>query len=127
MGLQDWCSLWNKGKRRGKDESKSWPSGSVGCNIVQYTEMLWVRSSVKAPTFWVQSQVDVRMGGNWWMFLTLTFLSFSLSLSPSSSVSKINKYILWWGLKTKNEQIKDYSKFYNLSGTHQISKETEEK
>ena len=60
------------------------------------------------PRLQVQSPVRVHMGGNQLMFLShisvSLSLSFSLSLPPFLSLSKINKHILGWGLKIKKRK-----------------------
>ena len=59
------------------------------------------------PRLWVQSRVRACTGGNQRMFLShFDFsLSHSLSLSPPSTLSKINKHILRWGLEKKSNNI----------------------
>ena len=80
-------------------EKKPWTGGSSGWSVIPYTKRLWVGSPLKAqPRLWVQSQVREHMEGNWWMFLS----HINVSLSLLSSHSKINKYILGWGLKKKD-------------------------
>ena len=56
------------------------------------------------PGLWVWSLVRGCTGGNWSLFLSHIYVSLinvflSLAPPPSSSLSKINKHILEWGLK----------------------------
>ena len=64
-----------------------WPGGSVAWSIVPHTKRLQVRFPGRA-----------RVGGNQWMFLSHTDVSFSLSLSFSLS-NQFKKHFLRRGVK----------------------------
>ena len=85
-----------------------WPGGSVSWSFILHTKRLWIWSLVRASTrgslLMFLFHIYVSLSLYLYFYLHL-YLSLSLTLPPCS-LSKINKHILGWGLKTRREQNK---------------------